>query len=250
MDPASMTLGLWIWRHGTPGERAWILADPALIGACQAAPSFQEKAAEISADAPPPPPQDLLAGLTAAMQALHDAAAPKADARRACVADLAAKLRAGAVVAMGYASPRRHDDAPVVIKRHQLPEHSSLAASTYTRGTLAFEDVRLLPRDEAQRLQAAWDAGRPAIDTPSKAPPPKASGPVGSQRHIEAAYRAMREAGEIDLGGSVRAHYSPVRRRLAEMFPDQGYGDARPARETLRKTLSELFAEDRARAET
>jgi hypothetical protein len=127
----------------------------------------------------------------------------------------------------------------VVIEARSLPNVISLTDKPFTRGSLAFEDVRFLRRGDMAQLVRAWKAAQ----TPS-APTPKLPGPDGVQRRIEAAYATMKAAGEVNFDASMSAHFPALRRRLIATYPNAEYSETRPSDETLRKTSHDLFRAD------
>ena len=235
--PLNLSLWLWLWRHGVPTASALRLAEPQLVADLDAAP--KPGAWMKQAGATLPAKLGDLTGaerLIAAGTMLSNAAKPRVDAVRACEADVVAKLRSGQILALGFEAPRRQDDPPALIERHALPPSIWLDGKPFKRGSLTFEDVRLLRGDDMAQLVRAWEA----TQAPS-APTPKQRGPEGVQRRIEAAYAAMKAAGEINFAASMSAHFPALRRRLIAAYPDAGYGATRPTDETLRKTFRDLF---------
>jgi hypothetical protein len=75
---------------------------------------------------------------------------------------------------------------------------------------------------------------------------PKKPGRPSRQAEIFAAYETMRDEGEIDYTGSMKANYSAIRKRVADST--HTVGDAGLEDDTIRTTIRAPFKADKAKA--
>ncbi|MEO3430536.1 hypothetical protein AAFN88_16880 [Pelagibius sp. CAU 1746] len=175
---------------------------------------------------------------TALFRDLGAQAGARVEADRALKENLLQYLASGAVVGFGFEAPRRLQDSAIAIPNGAWSGFVGWSQSQLEHQGIRFLEVRVMPAHWEEQLKRRWH------DQFAPAPAVKTRGPEGTARQIAEAYTALKEAGQIDFEASMQALYPRVRHWLMAHYPQAGFSDSKPHDETLRKTISPLFAGD------
>ncbi|GAB4356162.1 MAG: hypothetical protein Kow00114_06930 [Kiloniellaceae bacterium] len=151
------------------------------------------------------------------------------DAMRAYIL---AGLRSGTALGVGYAIPRKPDDAPALIPADvwggRIDWHG---AKVFGEG-LEFVSVRVI------EVSAAAELLPPAEDAASA---PRPVGRPSVKADVFAAYEALRDAGKIDFDAPMKRLFPEIRAWLCEAYPDRAGAFRDMADETIRRVIVDLF---------
>jgi hypothetical protein len=163
------------------------------------------------------------------------------EADRALKENILQYVRHGDLVGFAFEAPRRLQSEAIPVPREAWAGLVQWDRSQLEHQGIRFVEVRLMPAHWEEQLKKRWH------DRFAPAPAAKTRGPEGTARQIAEAYTALKEAGQIDFEASMQALYPRVRRWLMAHYPQAGFSDSKPHDETLRKTISPLFAGDRGK---
>lgn len=144
-------------------------------------------------------------------------------------------LQIGELLAFGFQSPRTTDAVRQPIPTDMWEGEIDFECSSVRKGTLAFEGIKAIPKNE--------------FTPPVAADPPQNSAtvaqkPVGrpSMREaIRSAFAAAHEVGKLALDKSFMANTAAIRAEFQSMSPDLVNDKTKPDDETIRRHAGGLF---------
>lgn len=220
-----------LWKHGTLLSNAWVkFAHPDTlkrwqeVSAQSASESFV-KAAETA----PIERANFFESLAATIGPAAEIARAQSEVRKTMQAALVGYIKKGLVFAYGFEPPRTLASVPVSLPVSVWSGEIDWTQSRLSYSGLNFEQVRLVPfRVRDGLLQ------RPA---PIKQTPAQKVGRPGVGPEIEAACRALIEAGKVDVTKSAKSHFAAIRQALRQ----HEEGLSVPPQHISDKTLSRYF---------
>lgn len=229
-----LTLETWLWQHAVPLTEAPVRLAPEPLRNALADTKprhFIHHMLEAMEAEKKQETADLDRFLDTASQSMQ----PAIDAQKDCEEHLLAALLTGEATGFGFEAMRRSGDSPMRIPTEVWASAPGWTDNRIEAEGFSFLEVRLLLADQEADLTEEWRTAY--LPKPRKRP----SGPVGTSRQIEDAYRALKAAGRVDTSANLLAHYDTVRQWLMTYYPNDGFTEKRPSDETLRKTLRPLF---------
>jgi len=153
-------------------------------------------------------------------------------------------LQLGELLAFGFQSPRTADAVRRPVPPDMWEGEIDFENSSVRLGTLAFEGIRAVRKDEFTPHEAVELPLNPVSDT---------SKPVGRpsmRQAIRKAYVATLGAGHIDFAQSLRSNIKAIRATFQKMFPDLVKGKDSPDYETIRREVGGMFNAEKASRKT
>jgi hypothetical protein len=153
--------------------------------------------------------------------------------------DLCKKVNKGHLLMIGYESPVKSSDFPVLIPLHVcVPLNMDLNESSISGNGLNFLSVRIVRKSIIKK--AGIISAKKEIDLPKYKIEKKKIGRPSIRKYIIEAYNRLDKDGQINPKMSINSHYEPIRsvvKKLAPQFKDdKGMKD-----EAIRKVISPLF---------
>lgn len=223
-----------LWDAGVPLSKAWeAFAHPNLKAAWtealgRSAITAMVEAAETDKEADGSIAEKLGRAFAGAQPILAERSALEARMK----GDLLRYIAHGNLHVLGYEPPRRIGDAPVLIPAELWKGRCDWDRNKLSANSLEIIEVRLLTNGMRDTI----------LDRePPREAPVKAVGRPGVGGDIEAAFDALRAAGEIDVTRSAKSHFGAVRKWLHLNRPNLGIPAADISDETVRRHFSPHF---------
>lgn len=194
--------------------------------ALQAASEAAQAAAAAKSDI------SFLEGLNAAVRGARPIASARADWDNRMRKFVLHHLKHGNLYAFGFEPPRRMDSQPVEVPATYWSGTIRWDKASLSVQGLEFVEIRIVSRQLRNQLlergnvevTAVSSVGRPTV------------GPS-----VQAAFKALEKAGEIDLSASQQSHFPKVRSWLETNFPNLSVPAAKISDKTIHKYFSPLF---------
>lgn len=166
--------------------------------------------------------------------------APKRNLVKIAQNGLLEHIKAGRVFGLGFEPPRRVSSLPVQIPAKCWSQFVIWERSEINYQTLKFVDVRLFTQKMALPVLQKLKAQEISLTPTTPKPKPKPIGRPSVKAHVQNAFIALDEAGQIDPNKTGISHYDAIRRWIGENTSYDGDG---LGREGIREHFSPLFSE-------
>ncbi len=229
-----------LWRSGSPLSNSWLTyAHPDLktqwteIKGKSALTAFSISVEQAGQQEKPDATrgvesmQNLLLPVQTILQA-------RSDLKKKMQNNIQEYIKNGHVFAYGFEPPRKLGSVPVELPSGAWGGKFDWDNSTVSHAGLSFVQVRLTTR--RIRDEILNQSPEPFEFKPSAGPGRPTVGP-----DIEEAFRALHEAGEIDIKSSASSHYDKVREWLHRYKPDLPAEARNLGHEVIRKNFMPLF---------
>jgi hypothetical protein len=144
-------------------------------------------------------------------------------------------LQIGDLMAFGFQSPRTADAVRQPIPADMWEGEIDFEGSSVRKGTLAFEGIKAIPKNE---LTAQVTPETPQSHAPVTSKP---VGRPSMREAIRSAFASAHEAGKLALEKSFLANTAAIRAEFQSMSADLVNDETKPDNETIRRHAGGLF---------
>lgn len=233
------TLDDWYWRHGTYLRTAFLkFAPPDLKEIHRRAHegSIMKALEDATQNV------DALPSWESFAKTVGGIGNAQLEALRACQEATLRYMKSGRLVGWGFEPPRLVGKPPVRLPIEAWHGFINWENNSVEFQGLKFVEVRVIVDGWQEKLSARWVA--------QNAPPRARTrrGPVSTTSLCGEAFKALCDAGQIDLQKSLRSQTDLIRLWLTTHHEDRGFSMTvpRPSDETIRKAVRSLFDEAKA----
>lgn len=223
-----------LWRISLPLSRVWVeYGEPKLkarwteLQKVSAITAFDEAAQQVG-DAECSPMEKLQVLLHKPTEILT----ARAEVEDKLKQNILSYISQGHAHAYGFEAPRKVADAPIPIPKSTWAGKVDWNKRTLSHQGLEFVEVRITTNRIRNEI---LDRGNVKMEPPTSAGRPTV-GPA-----IQAAFKALEKAGEIDISASQQSHYPKIKAWLELNAPDLNVPAAKISGKTIHRYFSPLF---------